>query len=58
MLLEPFDLHDTKRFLAEEGIKFNNHQIVQLYMVTGGVPYYLTQIQKKLSVLLGDLFSD
>jgi len=49
MLLEPFKLPDTKRFLASQGIKINNRQILLIYMVTGGVPYYLSQIEKGLS---------
>ena len=47
--LEPFNLKDTKRFLNHLSIKLNNQQILQLYMVTGGVPYYLSKIEKGLS---------
>ena len=47
--LEPFDLINTKRFLKRQGINLNNQQIAQLYMVTGGIPYYLAYIEKNLS---------
>ncbi|RZI45312.1 AAA family ATPase [Candidatus Finniella inopinata] len=47
--LEPFNLRDSKRFLNFIGVKFNNDQILQIYMVTGGIPYYLSKIEKGLS---------
>jgi AAA+ ATPase superfamily predicted ATPase len=49
MLLEPLDLYATKQFLSREGVKLNNRQILQIYLVTGGVPYYLSHIKKGLS---------
>lgn len=47
--LEPFNLRDTKRFLNQLGIKLTDKQILQLYMVMGGIPYYLSKIEKGLS---------
>ena len=47
--LSPFTLKETKEFLQKKGVNLNNQQIAQLYMVTGGVPYYLDRIQKGLS---------
>jgi len=47
--LEPYNLRDTKRFLTYLGVSLNNRQITQIYMVTGGVPYYLSFIKKGLS---------
>lgn len=44
--LEPFDLPGTKQFLDSQGIKLNNKQILFLYMVTGGIPYYLSKVKK------------
>lgn len=49
LLLEPFDLNGTRHFLSKEGIKLTARQILQIYMVTGGVPYYLSYIKKGLS---------
>ncbi len=49
--LEPFNLRDTKRFLNKSGIKLTNKQIVQIYMVIGGIPYYLSKIKKGLSAI-------
>lgn len=41
--LEPFDLFGTKR------IALNNKQIIQIYMAIGGIPYYLSKLEKGLS---------
>ena len=49
--LSPFTLAETKLFLQHMGVKLNNEQILLLYMVTGGVPYYLTHIDKKWSAI-------
>ena len=47
--LSPLTLKETKLFLHQSGIKLNNTQILSLYMVTGGVPYYLTHVEKGFS---------
>lgn len=44
--LEPFSLSETKQFLTSKQIKMSDYQIVQLYMVLGGIPHYLEQVQK------------
>jgi AAA+ ATPase superfamily predicted ATPase len=48
--LEPFNLRETRNFLVSKGVKLNNKQITQLYMVMGGIPHYLARINKGLSV--------
>lgn len=47
--LEPFDLKQVKELLKAKGIYLNNQQILEIYMVTGGIPLYLGYIQKGLS---------
>jgi len=47
--LMPFTLKETHEFLLSQNIKFNHKQTTQLYMVTGGVPYYLQSLPKGLS---------
>jgi hypothetical protein len=42
--LQPFTLAETKSFLLSQRIKMTEYQILQLYMVTGGVPYYLNYV--------------
>lgn len=49
MHLEPFNLSEMKQFLHAQKIKLNDRQILQLYMVTGGIPFYMTKIEKGLS---------
>jgi AAA+ ATPase superfamily predicted ATPase len=47
--LLPFTLAETKRYLRYNGIKLNNKQITDIYMVTGGIPFYLNAIDNGLS---------
>ena len=49
--LEPFNLCDTKQFLYKQGMKLDNKQIVQIYMAIGGIPYYLSKLDRKLSAI-------
>jgi AAA+ ATPase superfamily predicted ATPase len=49
--LEPFDLQGTKQFLYSMGIRLNHQQILLIYMVTGGIPYYLSKIKKGKSAI-------
>lgn len=51
MALEPLNLRDTKKFLKGNGVSLTNKQVMNLYMVTGGIPYYLSAIDKHLSVI-------
>ena len=46
ILLEPFNLKDTKNFLKSRSIKLKNKHILDLYMVLGGIPYYLKEVEK------------
>jgi len=47
--LHPFSLFETKLFLKEKGINWDNAQILYIYMAIGGIPYYLKFIDKSLS---------
>lgn len=49
--LDPFDLPETKGFLRSIGIKLSNKHILLLYMVTGGIPYYLRRAEKGLTAM-------
>jgi AAA+ ATPase superfamily predicted ATPase len=49
LLIKAFSLHDTKEFLLSRNIKLTDKQILQLYMVVGGVPHYLDKIKCGLS---------
>lgn len=47
--LAPFSLAETKVYLKHHGIKLSDKQVVEIYMVVGGIPYYLRRLQKGLS---------
>ncbi|MSP53475.1 MAG: AAA family ATPase, partial [Gammaproteobacteria bacterium] len=47
--LTPFKLSETKDFLLSMKLKLTDAQILLLYMVMGGIPYYLAKIPKNLS---------
>ena len=51
LLLKPFDLKTAKLFLAYYHYKLSNKQVLDLFMVTGGIPFYLKQIDRKKSVI-------
>ena len=43
--LLPFNLYETEAFLKERKINLDQYQILQLYMVMGGIPHYLKEIK-------------
>ncbi len=43
--LLPFTLSETEAFLRERKINLDRYQVLQLYMVMGGVPQYLKEVQ-------------
>lgn len=49
ILLEPFNLKETEKFLRSLSLKFNQKQILDIYMAIGGIPYYLKGLTKGLS---------
>lgn len=49
ILLQPFNLREAAEYLAFLGISLNRQQILQLYMVIGGVPHYLKSVRRGLS---------
>jgi len=42
--LEPFTLQETEAFLKYKKIKLSRYHIIQLYMVMGGIPFYLNEL--------------
>lgn len=43
--LRPFTLLETEEYLQSRNIHFNRFQLLQLYMVMGGVPHYLKELK-------------
>ena len=48
--LQPFLLATSKEFLIAQGFKLTNRQIVDLYIILGGVPYYLSLLDPQVSI--------
>ena len=48
--LQPFSLKECESYTALNGLIMNREQILQYYMVFGGVPYYWSFIKKGLSL--------
>ncbi|MBM3208491.1 MAG: ATP-binding protein [Chlamydiae bacterium] len=51
ILLKPYNLKGVQQFLAYRNIHLNPKQILDHYMIFGGIPYYLKQIEKGKSAL-------
>ena len=49
--LEPFTLAECEAYFVERGAAFNRYQLIQLYMVLGGIPFYLEQVDMGKSAL-------
>lgn len=48
--LLPFTLRETEQFFRARNLRYNQYDILQLYMAIGGVPFYLEKLQKGESV--------
>jgi len=49
--IEPFTLSEVEEYLTSQGHIATRYQILQLYMVTGGIPFYLERLRPDLSIL-------
>lgn len=47
----PFKLSEMEQYLDEKHFGWNRYQIAQCYMILGGIPFYLTLLNPKLSLL-------
>jgi AAA+ ATPase superfamily predicted ATPase len=50
LFLEPFTLNETEQFFQSKKLVMNRFQIAECYMIMGGVPYYLEQLERSLSL--------
>jgi len=48
--LAPFMLRECEEFYKSRGVKWSKYDIVQSYMVMGGIPYYMNYIDKGMSI--------
>jgi len=49
--LKPFNLIETQEFLVSKKIKLNHYQTLLIYMLMGGIPHYLKELENGKSAL-------
>ena len=49
--VSPFSLHECREFFKADGFRFDEYDICQAYIAFGGIPFYLDQFRKGLSVV-------
>ncbi len=49
--LMPFNLYETELFLKKRHIDLDRYQLLQLYMIIGGIPHYLNNVRRGESVM-------
>jgi len=50
IFLEPFTLKECEKYFKSQKIKFTQYQIAECYMIMGGIPFYLSKIEKEFSL--------
>lgn len=50
LYLRPFSLHECEQLFSANGIILTRQQIIQSYMIFGGIPYYLNYFDRRLSL--------
>ena len=45
IILDPFTLSETEKYLLSRKIRFDRYHILQMYMTMGGIPHYLKEIK-------------
>lgn len=48
--LRPFTLAECEKFYKKKGIRISHYDMVQSYMILGGIPYYLGYMKKEMSL--------
>jgi AAA+ ATPase superfamily predicted ATPase len=48
--LQPFTLHECELYFQSRNIALSRYQMAECYMIMGGIPFYLSKIQKGLSI--------
>ena len=51
IFLRPFTLAETEQYLQKHGIEWERYDIAMIYMIMGGIPYYLKQLEQGRTVL-------
>ena len=50
MLIEPFTLGECEAYYKDKGIVMSRYQMIEAYMIFGGIPYYLSLMNKGMSL--------
>jgi len=50
IFLQPFTLYESELFLQAKGIDIPRYQVAEVYMIFGGIPYYLDFFKPKFSL--------
>ena len=45
MFLRPFTLAETEQYLQKQGFGWERYDVAMVYMIMGGIPYYLKQLE-------------
>ena len=48
--INPFNLGECRQFFTDNGINLNRDQMIESYMIFGGIPYYLNLLDSRLSL--------
>jgi hypothetical protein len=48
--LSPFNLNETRQYLSQRGCLWDDYQLIQCYMIFGGVPFYLSLLNCRESL--------
>ena len=48
--VKPFTLKECREYFDSEGFCIDNYDIILCYMALGGIPYYLSQLRRDLSI--------
>lgn len=57
LYVKPFTLKQTKFFMKKKATYLNDAQVLEIYSILGGIPFYLSKIMKKQSAIktIGEL---
>jgi AAA+ ATPase superfamily predicted ATPase len=50
LFLQPFSLGESEAFLNTKGMMLSRYELAELYMILGGIPYYLNLLDERLSL--------
>ena len=50
--LKPFTLSECSEYYSSRGVVMNTQDLIESYMIFGGIPYYLRMIEKRYSLVL------